>query len=142
MKKIVFLTFIAMFLSAGTYTNNLVKCMVKNSTPNDIKTLKTWMFFAFAQDKDLNRYAKITNSQKIAVNKKMGEYVNRLLLKKCPKELKAAIKNDGPQAIPVAFEYLGHVAGSAITSEPNVRRYFMEFSKYLNMKDINSLLTK
>ena len=140
MKKLILFVTLIITLNAGVYTQKLVQCMVKNSTPQDIKTLKTWMFFAFAQDPDLSKYAKITPGEKVAVNKKMGAYVTKLLTEKCPSELKNAVKYDGPQSIPVAFEYLGRVAGAAITSSPEVKKFFMEFSQYVDMKKLNSLI--
>jgi len=140
MKKFLAVLFAAITLNAGIYTNQLIQCMVKHSSPQDIKTLKTWMFFAFAQDPDLKKYAKITPSQIEFINKKMGHYVTRLLTKDCKKEFKNAVKYEGNLAISQSFEYLGRVAGAAITGTPEVREFFQQFSKYIDTKKLNALM--
>jgi len=140
MKKL-FLVFIAaMALNAGIYTQDLIKCMVNNTSPNDVKTLKTWIFFGFAQDKDLSKYARISDAQKEAVNKKMGEFVTRLLTQNCPNELKQAVKYEGNGAIQQSFEYLGRIAGASIMSSPQAREFLTGFSKYIDEKKLNEVL--
>ncbi len=139
MKKIFIFTILIITLNAGIYTNKLAECMVTNSTKQDIKMLKTWMFFAFAQDPDLKPYNNISSSQKEAINKKMGAYVTALLTEKCKNELKKAVKFEGLQSISKSFEYLGKIAGIAITSTPPVKIFFKEFGKYLDMKKFNSI---
>ncbi len=139
MKKFLAVIAAAITLNAGVYTNQLIQCMVNHSSQNDIKVLKTWMFFAFAQDPDLAKYATISKSQKIQINKAMGRYVTRLLTVDCKNEFKNAVKYEGNQAISQSFEYLGRVAGAAITSTPEVRAYFKEFAKYVDTKKLDEL---
>ncbi|AZV47141.1 hypothetical protein C3L23_07595 [Nautilia sp. PV-1] len=140
MKKFIFTIILGVSLNAGVYTNQLIKCMVKNTTPQNITTLKKWMFFAFAQDSDLKKYAKISLKDKKEVNKEMGKYVTKLLTDKCAAELKNAVKYEGAKSISIAFEYLGRIAGSAITSSPDVKLFFSDLTKYVDMKKLDKIL--
>jgi len=140
MKKILITLGTILTLYGGVYTQDLIKCMVKKTSPNDIKTLKTWMFFGFAQDKDLSQYAKITQAQKEAINKKMANFVTRLLTKECPKELKQAVKYEGNRAISESFEYLGRIAGASIMNSTEAKKFLLGFTKYLDEEKLNKVL--
>jgi len=127
-------------LYAGIYTNNLVNCMINHTTPNDVKMLKKWIFFAFAQDKDLSKYAKITPKEKEEAQRQMGRYVTRLLAEDCKKELKKAVELEGTKSIPIAFEYLGRMAAGSLAQSPQAREFLQGFIKYTDMKKIDSII--
>jgi len=140
MKKIILPLILTAALNAGVYTQDLIKCMVQNSTPQDIQTLKKWIFIAFAQDEEFSKYVNIPQKDKIEINKKMGEYVTRLLTQKCPKELKYAVKYEGAQAISSAFKYLGSIAGSSLTSSEGFKNFSNQFINYVDKNRLNSVI--
>ena len=140
MKKIAIILFTIITLNAASYTNDLIRCMIKNTNDNDIKILKTWIFFAYAQDSDLKQYTKIPKSKVNEVNKKMGHYVTQIFTDKCKREFKAAIKHDGKSVIPTAFGYIGKIAGSAISSSSEVKKFLSQFVKYIDTKKIQKAI--
>ena len=139
MKKIFFILIMFGFLNAGVFTNELIKCMVKNTNNKELKLLKTWIYFAFSQDEDLKKYSKISKKEEERVNKLMANYVTDLLTNRCKKEYNLAIKNDGTRAISDSFEYLGRIAGVQIMSNPNVVIFIQKFSNYIDLNKFKDI---
>ncbi|NPA50655.1 MAG: hypothetical protein GXO02_03395 [Epsilonproteobacteria bacterium] len=143
MKKFsVILALLFSIANGGVFTDKLSECLIKKSKPEEIKLLKRWIFFAYAQDSDLKKYVSISSKDEDEVNKEMGEYVTTLLSDRCSKELKDAIKYEGPQAIANAFGKLGEIAGMYILESKETKEFLGKFANHIDATKLLPLLQK
>ena len=91
--------------SAGIYTDDLSKCVVRATTASDKQLLMKWMFSAFSSNLVIASLSKVAPGDHESFDKSMALIVERLLLSDCRKEAIDAIKYEGGSAIvrPVAY---------------------------------------
>jgi len=125
---------------AGVYSDDLGKCFVESSTPEDKQQLVQWIFFAIALNPDIKPYANITAEQRDAANKGMARLFEKLLGESCLKQAQMAIKYEGTSAFTDSFRLLGQVAGQEIFASPEVAAGTSEFAKELDAKGLQKKL--
>ncbi len=141
MKKILFLIiFFGSLLYASTYNDALSSCMIKKTTPSELRDLKIWIFFAFSQDKDVKKYTHISKQDEDLINKKIAKYFTDLLINRCKPEFLNVVKYEGINAVSIAFEKLGINAGKEIMTSPEVQKFIAQFAKYINYNDFQNIL--
>ena len=141
MKKLLLaMGLVGTLLWGGIYTQKLTNCLIDNTTSKDLKVLKKWIFFAFAQDEELKPYVRVTQSDIERVNRQVGDFFNRLLLEDCRRELKMAVHVEGPGAVRTAFQYLGRMAGMAVFNSPGVKRFLKGYTKYIDEKRLEEVI--
>ena len=118
---------------AGVYTDDLGKCLVKSSSPQDQSKLVEWVFQAMALHPDVKPYATITPEQRDATNKVAAAMMERLVMVDCRKEAVEAMKYEGGSALESSFNVLGQVAMRGIMSNPAVSAGMSDFGKYFDM---------
>jgi hypothetical protein len=128
------------FAVGGEYADKLTKCLIYNTTTQDLRVLKKWIFFGFAQDPDLAKYTRITLKDLDQANREVATFFNRLLLKDCREEFRNAIKHEGTSALRIAFQYLGTRAGQEVFHSPYVQQYLKGFGEYLDEKKLEKVL--
>lgn len=95
---------------AGTFADDLGRCMGKAANPQDHVTLVHWMFAALSQHPAAAALATVNMEQRLTINKEMAALYERLLYVDCRKEAVAALKNEGSPALGAGFAALTQVA--------------------------------
>ncbi len=106
--------------SAGVYTDELSKCLVRSAGPADQTALIVWMFGAMSVHPDIEAYAKMTVAERQAVTKRASLIMQRLMTVDCRAETVAALKYEGGSAIEAAFSVLGGVAMRGLMGDAKV----------------------
>lgn len=147
MKKYIFL--IPIFLISLTPThiyageaNELGVCFTDSLTGKERKMLAKWVFFAMSAHPELSPYLKVSDQTKDEVNKFVGNLLTRLLVENCPRQTKAALKEDGNMAMQAAFEWVGKVAMKELMTNRDVAASMSGFEKYLDIGRIKKSLNK
>jgi len=124
---------------SGVYTDDLTRCLVEKSTPQDKTTLVQWMFVAMSQHPSVASLTKVTPDDVELHNKAAGELFVRLLTDTCVENTKKAIKYEGATAIQNAFQVLGQVAAGDLFANPEVAKVMSGLEKYMDAKKLEAL---
>lgn len=125
---------------AGPYGDDLSKCLVNASSPEDKQGLVQWIFFAIALNPNTEPYAKVTPEQRAQTDKRMAQLLERLLAESCVKEARLAVQYEGDAALKEAFGVLGRVATSEIFNNPQVSAGAEKFVQYLDTDRIDAAI--
>lgn len=117
---------------AGVYTDDLAKCLVKETSPDDQKALIFWVFSGMALHPDVKDYAKISETRRQESDKQIAGLLQRLLTADCRTETVASLKYEGSHAIEASFSVLGQVAMRGLMSDPEVGKGMEKVSDYLD----------
>lgn len=113
-------------------TDTLAYCLVQNASPKDQAALMRWMFGALSANPALRDMASTTPEQLAGYHRALAATFERLALVDCRKEMLAAMKADGPDAVKSAFEILGRRAAEQLMSDPDATRELERFAQYLD----------
>lgn len=116
--------------SAGAYTDDLSKCLVRSASPVDQTALIVWIFGAMSVHPDIEVYAKITVAERQAVTKRASLIMQRLMTVDCRAETVAALKYEGGSAIESAFNVLGGVAMKGLMGDAKVGQALADLGTY------------
>jgi hypothetical protein len=125
--------------SAGVYTDDLTKCVVKSSDDNDQLALVQWIFSAISRNPAVEPLATITPEQRQTFDRKAAALVQRLLFENCRNEAIAALKYEGPSTMAAAFQVLGQVAARGLMSEPHAAQGLKSLGNYLDKEKTSEL---
>ena len=125
---------------AGPYTDDLSKCLVRSTTPEEKSLLVQWMFANMALHPDVKYLAHVTPAERARLNQKIALLFESLLTRSCLSEAKDAVRNEGPSAFEESFSILGQVAGRDLSAHPQVGAGFAEFGKMVNGPKIEKAL--
>jgi len=125
---------------AGIYTDELSKCLVKNSTEKDKSILVRWMFTAMALHPDIAAMAKVTDEQRQQANKDVAQMITRFLAETCLNQSQKAVKYEGSSAIEQGFNLFGQVAGKELFTNPQVAQALGELSQHIDSDALNKKL--
>lgn len=106
--------------SAGVYTDDLSRCLVKATTPEDQNAFIKWMFMAMALHPMVSKYATISDAQRAEANEAAGKLMNKMLLESCREATVQAVKYEGLAALQAGFQVFGQVAGMGLMSHQDV----------------------
>jgi hypothetical protein len=126
---------------AGPYADDMAKCLVKSTSPEDRSLLIRWMFSAMALHPDVASMAAVTKQQRDDIVKNTGALFQRLMLDSCKAETKDAIQNEGPQTIQYAFQILGQVAARGLFTDPHVAATMADLGKSVDQEKFKSLMS-
>lgn len=119
---------------AGSYSNNLTRCLIMSTTSDDRLTLAKWFFMSLSKHPQMG--VSVSDSQIDEANKNAGILVSRLLIKDCRMETKEALQNEGRNALTPSFQALGQIAGEELVKNREVMSSMGGYAEYLNMKGI------
>jgi len=125
---------------AGPYTDDLSKCLVRSTTPEEKSLLVQWMFANMALHPDVKYLARVTPAERDRLNQKVAALFESLLTRTCVAEARDAVKNEGPSTFEASFTVLGSVAGRDLSAHPQVQAGFAEFAKAINGPKIEKAL--
>lgn len=126
---------------AGPYADDMAKCLVKQTGPEERAAIMKWMFAAMSLHPDVASMAKIDTASRNSINSSVGALFQRLLVDSCRAETKQAVRFEGALAIQTAFSVLGQVAMQELMTNPNVSAGLVELEKYVDQKLIAELGT-
>lgn len=125
--------------SAGVYSDDLAKCLVKAASPADVSVFMVWLFSAMTLQPDVAPYSSMTDAQRDAAAKKAAELLQRLMTEDCRKETVAAVKFEGPASIETGFNVFGQVAGRGLFSNPSVAAGMGRMQAYFDVSKLEAL---
>ena len=132
---------VAMPSLAGPATQALGQCLTKSTTPEDDILLMRWLFAMMSKHPKVADLAAVSPQEDDRVNRDMAALFERLLVKDCVTETRAAIAADGPSAIETAFGALGEKAFGVIEQDPAVDAAAGKFANYLDLEKIGHVMT-
>ncbi len=118
--------------TAGVYTDDLSRCLVKSSTQSDNTALMQWMFAAMSVNPAITSMTSVTPAQREKYDRSAAALIERLLLKDCRKETLEAVKYEGEKAIEASFSVLGQVAARGLMSDPGTMAGMQNLTTYLD----------
>lgn len=125
---------------AGPYADEMGKCLVEKTSPEDRAVLVQWMFSLMARHPDVQPLSAITSQQRDALTASAGQLFNRLLLESCRTQTQQAFQNEGPRTIEYAFRILGEVAMRGLMGNPSVVEGLKDLGKSMDEKKLDALI--
>jgi hypothetical protein len=126
---------------AGPYGDDMAKCLVKSSSPEDKSVFIKWLFSGIALHPDVASMTMITTQQREDFNKRAGALFQRLLTESCRTEAQQAIRYEGPATIQYAFQVFGQAAAGDLFANPSVAAGMKDLAKYIDQEKIKALST-
>ena len=126
---------------AGPYTDDLSRCVVELTTPEDRADLVRWMFAAMSLHPAVKSIAAVTPEQLDAANKQTAGLFMKVLTESCREKAAKANTYEGPAAIETSFRLLGQVAMKELFSSPEVAAGMAALEKYADAEKLKSALT-
>ncbi len=118
------LFFVLMLLAkgaaAGTYSDDLTKCLMSATSAQDKSELVRWIFATVALHPDVTAMASVTDAQRADLNAKTARLFERLVTETCKTQTQAAVRNEGVVAIQSSFRSFGETATRELVSNPKV----------------------
>jgi hypothetical protein len=127
---------------AGTYADEMGRCLVKATSPADRTALVRWLFAAGAMHPEVVSIVSVSAPQREELNRAIARLLERLLTESCRTQTQDAIKYEGRGAFEAAFQVLGQVAGRELFSHPTVANSMGEVDRYLDKKKLEGLVVK
>ncbi len=120
--------------SAGPYTDDLSKCLVSSTTPEERTDLVKWIFAAMGTHPAVKTMSAVTPQQLDKANQSIGQLITQLLTQTCVDQAQKATQFEGPATIQMSFQLLGQVAAREIFADPAVINAMKGLSKYVDEK--------
>lgn len=127
------------YASAGIYSDEMAKCLVKSSTADDQTLLVQWIFSAMAAHPAVKPMTNVTAEQQTDFNRKVADLAQRLTIIDCHKETVDALKYEGTASFEQSFSILGQVAMRGMMSNPLVAADLGALSGFMDRKKIEAL---
>lgn len=124
---------------AGPYGDEMSKCLVNSTTAADRTTFIKWMFAAMALHPDVKSLALATDKQRDAVNTATAELIVKMLTETRRAEAQKAVRFEGGETLPAAFQIFGQVAGRELFTNPDVADALKGLVKYMDEKKLKEL---
>ena len=123
---------------AGPTVDQLSACLQKSTTAQDKTTVLQWTYSALATHPDLKAFSNVTAEQRTALDQKLAQVLQRIIVEQCATQTKAVIHAEGLQAVGDSFQALGRSAGEEIIKNPEVNNQLKGVLRYV---DLNKLVT-
>lgn len=127
------------FAAAGPFADDMAKCLVNSTSPQDRTVLVKWIFSIIALHPDLSAMSSVSAKQRDDISRSAGALFQRLLVESCRSQTQLALQNEGQQTIQYAFQVLGQVATTGLFSDPHVAEGTKDLAKYLDEEKLKAL---
>lgn len=124
---------------AGPFGDDLAKCLVRSTNSDDKTSLVQWMFSVMGLHPQVKQFTMVSPEKRNELNKRMADLMVSLLVDRCGKESREAIKNEGLVTIQSSFSLLGQVAAQELFTNPDVAAGLEQFSKSIDENKLKSL---
>lgn len=122
--------------SAGVFSDELARCLVRSTSKSDKQQLMVWMFATYSLNPAISRYVSISRTERVHINKRTARLFERLIGEDCSSEASKALRYEGFRAFRKAFRVLGRIAGRQMASTPAVSEGMTKFIEYINMEHL------
>ena len=129
---------VSTFSNAGPAVDQLSDCLVKSTTAADKTTVLQWTYSALSTHPDLKGFSNVSAEQRTALDQKLAQVLQRVIVEQCSTQTKAVIQAEGIQAVGESFQALGRSAGEEIIKNPEVNNQLKGVVRYI---DLNKLVT-
>lgn len=126
--------------TAGPYSDDLTKCLVGTTTPQDRVALVQWMVSAALLHPAVKPFASVSAEQLDLANKRTADLFLKVLTESCRQESVAVLKYEGLPALQSSFQILGQIAGQELFSSPEVTAGMAGMKKYFDDERLRSLV--
>jgi hypothetical protein len=126
-------------VAAGPFADDMAKCMVNSTSPQDRTLFVRWIFTVIALHPALSSMSTVTAKQREDITKDAGALLQRLLLDSCKSQTQLALRNEGTQTIQYAFQVLGQVATQGLFTDSHVTEGAKELAKYVDEDKLKAL---
>lgn len=127
---------------AGVYSDDLAKCLVKNTTAADQRLLVSWIFAAISTHPELKAQSNLNDRQRESASRGAAALLQRLMIVDCRQETVAGVKYEGQSAIERAFSVLGQVAMRSVMEEPSVTKGVGQIGEFVDAAKFEALMTE
>ena len=128
--------------AAGPYADDLSRCLVSATSPEDKNTLVKWVFSIASLHPALGSVSAVTVAQRTQMDREIAALFEALLTDRCKKQTQSAVRYEGEKTIGTAFEVLGQAAMMELFSDPAVAKGLGAFTEHLDQKKLGSLTGK
>ena len=128
--------------AAGPYADDLSRCLVSSTSPEDKSTLVKWVFSIASLHPALGSISAVTGAQRTQTDREVAALFEALLTDRCKKQMQSAVRYEGDKTIGTAFEVLGQAAMMELFSDPAVAKGLGAFTEHLDQKKLESLMGK
>jgi len=94
---------------AGIYSDELAKCLVRETTDGDRTFLVKWIFASASVHPAVRSIASVSDADRTELNKKVAKLVEKLLTESCKNETQEALKYEGPTVARSKTEFANHL---------------------------------
>ena len=115
---------------AGVYSDDLGRCLVKATTPQDKSSLMQWIFSTMTLNAAVKPLSAISPQQREAMDRSMAVLTQRLILVDCRAAAADAIQYEGASAFESSFQTLGEVATRSLMTDPDVAAGLTKWTSY------------
>lgn len=130
----------ALPVKAGSYGDDLSKCLVASTTDADRQLLVKWIFSAIALNRDVAQFVDMPDEVRAKINADAAGIFMRLLTDSCRSQTHDAFKYEGQAAIGPAFQLLGQVASQGMFNDPAVDAGMSDLMKHFDEARLNAVL--
>ena len=122
---------------SGPFSDEFARCIVNSSTPNEKTSFIEWMIRIFNEHPELNDLVKMSDNQKIKLDKEIANIYSDLVTVRCKEEAEKAIKFEGDKSIPGAFSAFRASASQTILVHPDVAESSLKYAEYLDFSSLD-----
>lgn len=126
-------------VQAGVYGDEMAKCLVESTTPEDRTDLVRWMFVAISLHPAVEALSSVTDEQMNKANEDAANLFMRLLTESCREATEKALQYEGQAVLETSFGVLGQVAGGEIFAAPEVGAVLAGLESYMDSEKLNEL---
>mgnify|MGYP003585538035 CR=1 FL=1 len=127
---------------AGPYGDDLSKCLVASTSPEEKGLLVDWIFTSIALNPRVSNMAQVPKERREAINRGTAGLYTKLLGETCLDQTRLALQYEGQGAIGSAFQLLGQVAAQQIFADPAVTAGTEEFANYIDTDALQKAFEK
>jgi hypothetical protein len=132
--------FFTLHAKAGTFSDDLSKCIAQSTTTSDRTILAKWLFVSMSLHPSMKSFSTVTEKQLDDSNKEVAHLFEILVTSTCKPQAANAVKYEGTVSLQGAFQVLGQMAAAELFSNPEVRSSMTGIRKYADIKKINAAL--
>jgi hypothetical protein len=115
-------------------------CVSGAVTTEDSVTTARWLFIAMSRHPSLPQSVRVSDTEGLEANRRMGALVNRLLLDACAQETRAAVSAAGHDAaFHAAFGTLGEKAMADLMGNTDVLASIIQLGAYVDRDRLSAL---
>ena len=118
--------------SAGVYSDDLGKCIVERTSPEDKLLVVQAVYAAMSKHPEIVSFSRISRQDDAKFKKEFARIFTDLIVDSCRSEAKLAFRYEGEYAFQQAFELLGQVAMVELMQNPRVSNYFEQLGNEID----------